>query len=607
MFTKYTLALGLFALSVLGVSAKTKHVFASSYGILPNKSQNVAPLIHKLIEQESRGLTEQDTLLVSLDYGRFYFDAKDAPTKEVYISNHDQVGQRSIGILIEGKQNIILMGNQSELIFRDRMLPIAIIGSKGISLRGLSIDFVEPQISQVEVIDNKGKEGGITFRPAEWVKWRINDQQRFEAFGSNWSNVPETGIVFNKDNYHTAYRISDLIFSTEGVRDLGGGLLNAPKWADERLKPGMIVAMRGWGRPNPAIFIDNSERTHCENVNVHYADGMGLLAQNSHNVHLSAFNVARRGHSRDNLKGSADPRYFTAQADATHFSGCSGKIIVEHSLFEHMMDDAINVHGLYLKLTKRIDDYTLEGQYMHTQAWGFEWGRVGDPVQFVYSKTFDCHPTLNSIASIEAVDKPSALGAKVFRIRFTKRVPRDIKPETQIGLENMRKVAGVVFANNVIRNNRARGTLFNTPEEVIVTGNHFDQISGAAIVASTDCNQWFESGQTQKLKITDNLFTDVLTSLYQFTEAVITLHPVIPEPQKQRVPFYGGKKGDITIERNVFRTFDTPLLFARSVKGLVWSEDNVIEPTTTYPKYHWNQEVFKLEYCKDISLPTNHQ
>ena len=42
--------------------------------------------------------------------------------------------------------------------------------------------------------------------------------------------------------------------------------------------------------------------------------------------------------------------------------------------------DAINVHGTYLKVVRRVNDSTLVGRYMHPQSYGFEWGRVGDSV-----------------------------------------------------------------------------------------------------------------------------------------------------------------------------------------------------------------------------------
>ena len=103
-----------------------------------------------------------------------------------------------------------------------------------------------------------------------------------------------------------------------------------------------------------------------QNVKVHYAEGMGLLAQLCENITLDEFSVC--------LRGDKDPRYFTTQADATHFSSCRGKIDSRNGLYEGMMDDAINVHGTYLKIKQRLDDHTVIAQYMHPQAYGV---RVG--------------------------------------------------------------------------------------------------------------------------------------------------------------------------------------------------------------------------------------
>lgn len=589
---KILFSLSLATLCSLPTLAKQRVVYLSQLGITPNTTANVAPRLNHLIDSLSQGQTAKDSLTLIMTPGQYYFDATHSPQREVYISNHDQVGLRSIGILIDKKTNLTLDAMGSNFIFRDRMLPIAIIDSKNTKLRGYSIDFTEPQISQVEIIQNLGKEG-MTFRPAPWVRWRINEQNTFEGYGSNWKNTPLWGIVFEQSSFRTKYRTSDIVINTQGSRYIGNNIVHAPKWIDNKLSSGDIIAMRSYERPNPAVFIDNSSDTHIQKVSIHYADGMGLLAQNSHNINLDDFNVSRRG--------SDDPRYFTAQADATHFSGCSGHIDVRNGLFEHMMDDAINVHGVYLKLTKRIDDYTLEGQYMHEQAWGFEWAKVGDPVQFIYSKTFENVKGYNSIAKIDAVDKATTLGAKTFRIRFKQKLASDIIPETSIALENMRKIPSVTFAYNTIRNNRARGALFNTSLPVLVEYNLFDHISGSAIVSSTDCNQWFESGQTQLMHIRSNAFVDVLTSLYQFTEAVITLHPVIPELSKQKVPFYGNGKNGIIIEDNIFQTFDTPLLYAKSVKGLLWQNNTLVE-TNSYPKFHWNKERYKLEGSSQIQI-----
>ena len=163
----------------------------------------------------------------------------------------------------------------------------------------------------------------------------------------------------------------------EGVKEVSPRVYHAPQWKDARLKPGTVVALRTYYRPAPGIFLSNDKDTRLQNVKVHYAEGMGLLAQLCENITLDEFSVC--------LRGDKDPRYFTTQADATHFSSCRGKIDSRNGLYEGMMDDAINVHGTYLKIKQRLDDHTVIARYMHPQAYGFEWGVNGDEVQFVRS------------------------------------------------------------------------------------------------------------------------------------------------------------------------------------------------------------------------------
>lgn len=577
------------------LSAKDYQIEVKDYGILPN-GENVSPRIEAMLRDLKAKVKPSDNVILLFDKGTYHFYEAGAPEREFYISNHDHAGSRRIGLLLEGFSNLMIMGRRTLFLFHDRMLPVAVVGCQNIFFDRIHIDFVDTEITQVEVVESRGKEGGMLFRPAPWVKWRIDSDGYFVSYGSNWSSRLGSGIVFDKASGRTAYRISDLSYTTQGTREVSPGVLQAPKWQDERIKPGMIVAMRSYYRPQPAVFVDQSRGVAFSRMSIYYADGMGFLCQNSEELSIDACAVMRKEYPEHQSK-----RYYTTQADATHFSGCSGMVSVGRSLFEGMMDDAINVHGVYLNMTKRIDDRTVEARYMHPQAYGFEWGVPGDTVQFVFSQTFDSHDERNVIKTITPVDKPTVSGAKVFRISFAKPLDESLTPEASIGLENMRKVAVVEFYRNWIRYNRARGALFNTPRHVEVRANIFDHISGAAIVSSTDCNMWFESGQTQDMHIHGNLFRDVLTSLYQFTEAVISLHPVIPKLKEQKMPFYGKEPCGIVIEGNRFETFDTPLLYAKSVRGLCWRH-NELRPTESYPKYHWNQEAFKLEGCRNITI-----
>lgn len=581
-----TLLLGV--LTLLSVAtASHRIVYLRQLGLHPREGSSSADW-HRILEELRSD--DSDSLTLVLEPGEYSFTRDGATKRQVYISNHDQLSEpRAFALLIEGRKHLMIEGMGARLVMRDNILPIGIIGCTGIELRNLTIDFASPTIVQASIEANHGA-NGMTIRPTEGTRGRINSQGRWEAFGSDWISELGTGIAFDPATRHTLYRVSDLDYSTEGARLIGDGSLYLPRWVDERLPQGTIVAMRSYARPNPAIFVDDSRDIRLHGVTIHYADGMGLLAQNSHNLTLRGVDVR-----------PAPGRYFSTQADATHFSGCSGHIEVTDGHFEAMMDDAINVHGVYLRLSKRLDDYTLVGRYMHDQAWGFEWGRVGDTVRFVASRTFDIISGLYTIASIDPSDNPQVQGAREFKIRFNERLPRQVHPKESIGLENMCKIPSVTFAHNRITNNRARGTLFNTSRLVRVEYNHFDNISGSGVLVSSDCNMWFESGQTNNMIIRGNVFEDLLTSLYQFTEAVISINPVIPELSRQKEPFYGQGEGQILIEDNIFRTFDTPLLYAQSVQGLVWRR-NIVVPTTTYEKYHPNQQVYKLDGCRNVSI-----
>lgn len=111
------------------------------------------------------------------------------------------------------------------------------------------------------------------------------------------------------------------------------------------------------GPSDSRYFLSHNTRTTIKNVKVHYAQGMGVLAQLCDDITMDGFGVC--------LKGENDSRYFTTQADATHFSQCKGKITSVNGLYEGMMDDAINVHGTYLKVIQQIDTHTLKARYMH--------------------------------------------------------------------------------------------------------------------------------------------------------------------------------------------------------------------------------------------------
>jgi hypothetical protein len=131
--------------------------------------------------------------------------------------------------------------------------------------------------------------------------------------------------------------------------------------------------------------------------------------------------------------------------------------------------------------------------------------------------------------------------------------------------------------------------------------NLFDHTSGTAILLCGDCNGWYESGAVRDLLIKNNTFVNALTNMFQFTNAVISIYPEIPDLENQVSYFHGGKKDAVVIEKNHFITFDKPLLYAKSVDGLIFRKNKVTR-NNDYEPFHWNQQEILLEKSINIEL-----
>ena len=582
----------LLSLSVSDVCAQERVYDISQFGLKANSKKNASPVVRKAIAKIKAECRDGEKVILRFPAGRYNFHEAGSTVREYYISNHDQDNPKKVGIALEDMKNLTIDGQGSEFVFYGRMIPVSLLRSENCVWKNFSIDFEQPHIAQVQVVEND-PEKGITFEPAPWVDYRISKDSVFEGLGEGWVMRYSWGIAFDGKTKHVVYNTSDIGCPTKGAFEVAPRRICSPKWKDARLVPGTVVAMRGWGRPTPGIFMSHDVNTSLLDVKVHYAEGMGLLAQLCEDITLDGFGVC--------LKGDNDPRYFTTQADATHFSGCKGKIVSKNGLYEGMMDDAINVHGTYLKVIKRVDDHTLIGRYMHDQSWGFEWGRPGDDVQFVRSETMELIGKQNQITAIRPYDKGEIRGAREFSITFKEAIDPAINEKSGFGIENLTWTPEVLFAGNTIRNNRARGTLFSTPKKTVVEDNLFDHTSGTAILLCGDCNGWFETGACRDVTIRRNRFINALTNMFQFTNAVISIYPEIPNLKDQQKYFHGGKDGGIVIEDNEFDTFDAPILYAKSVDGLIF-RNNVIKTNTEFKPFHWNKDRFLLERVTNVKI-----
>ncbi|MFK8274135.1 alpha-1,3-galactosidase B [Capnocytophaga cynodegmi] len=552
--------------------------------------ENYSPVIKKQIEEiKTKNNTQRN---IVLEKGIYHFYPEGSFEKELYISNHDQDNPKKVAFYLENLENVVIDAKGSQFIFHGTMIPFVLKNCQNVVLKNFSIDFKLPHLRQLTVLSVDKTNDVVTALIEPSGNYFIENDKLNITVG-DYRFVPSWLMAFNEDK-RLAYNRADVDFNTKKVSEIRSNELKIEGWSQsQHTSVGERFVLRSYHRPTPGIVIDYSKNTRVENVKVHYAYGMGLLAQLSENITLDKFAVC--------LKEN-DSRYFTTQADATHFSACKGIIRSENGLYEGMADDAINVHGTYLKIIERTNDHTIKARYMHDQAWGFLWGEVGDEVQFISSNTMDLVDNkIYKIKSIKSVDKPSEFGAKVFEIAFTENIPQEIEPSKPFGIENLTWTPEVIFNNNLIRNNRARGALFSTPKKVVCENNVFDHTHGTAILLCGDCNGWYETGACRNVIIKNNKFINALTARYQFTNAVISIYPEIPNLKDQKQYFHSG----IVIENNVFEMFDEPILYAKSVDNLVFKDNKVIKNDSFKP-FHWNTHKFLFEHVKNVTIENNH-
>ncbi|MCK4991746.1 MAG: right-handed parallel beta-helix repeat-containing protein, partial [Bacteroidales bacterium] len=190
------------------------------------------------------------------------------------------------------------------------------------------------------------------------------------------------------------------------------------------------------------------------------------------------------------------------------------------------------------------------------------------------------------------------LSPEEFEISFTEPVPGGLVVGD--ALENLSWTPDAYIHNNRFMSCRARGILVSTPGKVLIEGNHFES-SGAAILIAGDANNWYETGAVKDVTIRNNVFADpCLTSLYQFSEGVISIYPEIPDLEASEEKYHRN----IRILNNEFHLYDYPVLYAKSVDGLEF-KGNTLTRSHRFPPFHPRKYGFSLLSCRNVEISGN--
>ena len=569
----------------MNLSAGTLSV--ADLGLKPDSDQNATPIVNKALAK----LKADGGGTLTFPKGTYHFHAEGCRVSQngtdgPYVSNNQDDFPKWTAMPIKGMKNVTIDGSGSLFLIHHRMMVFHVEKSENVTLKNMAFDFVTPIHTDSTITSLSDNSFTLQFAPG--TTYQIDDKGVSKFLIDGQHQADWSSYVFEGTTGRTKYRkhnFSKKLHKSK-AKEIKPGLVEFEGKVTAPFIVGDRITLRHNNRNHVGIFIEESKNTVLNHVTIHHACGMGVVEQRSENITISHFRMAPR-------KGTG--RISTAMADATHFSGCRGLLKVTDSHFEGMMDDAINVHGTSLRITKiENEKNAIVARFMHGQSKGFTIASPGDKIRLIDNQTL-----LSVEMGLYKVKSAKAIDVNQVSITFDTPLPASLKVNHAI--ENITYTPEVIFSGNTVKNNRARGILFNTPRKCLVE-NNLVRTSGSAVLVAGDANGWYESGAVGEFGptiIRNNIFDNCLTNMFQFCNAIISIDPVI----RQTNPTQSYHR-DIRIENNHFKIFDAPLVFARSVDGLSIT-DNTFERTNTFKPWHPNKNAFLLESCQNVTIKEN--
>lgn len=570
----------LFLACLLSIHSKSESrdtIFVSEYGCTPNTYENCVVQIQKAIND----CKKYKAKVLSFQKGRYDIWPEGAIRKEYFISNTSTEQEcpskiKTIGLMFDGIKDLEIDGNGALLMYHGKMITMALDSCENIKIHSLSTDFERPTASEVEYIKKDDTGVTVSFHPDS--RYEIVDG-KINLIGEGWKSNLIHCIEWDKNTSFFTYSNGWNILSKAKATEVSPGVVHFKTSNDFSPQLGNILTMRDIIRDQVGMFIKESENVFLKNVNMHYMHGLGIVNQYSSNITMDSVMC---------MPSRTSGRILAASADMMHFSGCKGKITVQNCRFEGAHDDPINIHGTNLRVISKIDDETLLLRFMHGQSYGFTSFHEGDKIAFVLAAT------MQRINKEYTVVKAKKISEREIEIVLDKPVPEKL----EIGLdcvENITYTPEVVIRNNYFTRTSTRGLLVTTPKKVIIENNIFEKTGMSAILIESDAEGWFESGPVNDVLISNNTFIDCG---YQGGpgHAVIALNP-----SNRIVDSENPVHRNVRIVNNYFKSFDFPLLYAKSTSNIIFDK-NKVERTSTTNAVSGNKWTFYLNGCKDVFL-----
>ena len=525
-----------------------------------------------------RGVLARGERELHLPPGEHHIHGSYLQERFCHVSNNDH-GLKRILFDLEGVEDFVLDGQGARLIFHGEILPVRIGNCRRVTVRNLVIDWERPAFSQA-VVTGSGP-GWLTFT-VDQARYPLRVEQgrliAYDQFGWHtdalWNLLPfDAGrgeVCSPIENWH--------LIRWHRARDLGQGGFHLEAAFAEAYAVGTPIVLMHGNRVAPGLWIEDSSQVLVQDITIHHAMAMGLVAQVSRDVSVERLSVVPSG-----------DRLFSTWVDAVHMVDCDGATRLLDCELRGQFDDAANIHASFSRVIAQPEPHQIRIQAVHRQRFGATAARPGAGLAF-YSHADMRRILVTRVVSLRQLNQeicdlvladpvPSAVGALICS-RYD--------PTSTV------EVRGCRFGAN-----RGRGVLINLEHRIVIEGNHF-HVSGRAIESVSDANYWWEGSPVQDLTIRNNHFDDCCfgpcgTDLFY-------VGPELPDGADPRQgPFRTNEDssqktdmlpvlGTIRITDNNITHHRGRLLHAHGIQRLIFT-DNRVEYSRRYPVEAFDEAV----------------
>ncbi len=512
-------------------------IHAQDYGIKPDCLTDQCQVINQMLV-EIKAKNEPCTLL--FEKGIYYLNYHEAPQIKAYISNTTSEKEnadvkKTVALLIDGHENLIIDGNGSKFIIQGKMTEIVVQNSKHVTIRNLTIDYERPTVSEFTLINRGWNYLDIRIHSDSWYKLK---GRKIDWYGHNWQSKGNLCVQYSAIN-KSCKRIFNPLTLAYSIQKLDQGILRVKfpfLVSSKKYEINDVFQVRDSIRDQVGAWINHATDVVFEKINFNFMHGLGVVAQQSKHLKFK------------NLQFKPDPssrRTCAAFADFLHLSGCSGQVVIDGCYFAGAHDDCVNIHGTHLKVISQINSRTLKVRYMHPQTYGFTPYKMGDQIALVMSKSLQIYGKYIVKDCIQKSERE-------YTIELFEPITK-LEPNTVV--DNLSEKTEVSIVDNVFSQVPTRGVLLTNGKKAVIKGNQFVKTKMSGILIANDASSWYESGAVNDVTITENIFEDCGSPTIC----------ICPENKHNA----GSVHHNLKITNNVFKGSETKTdLYFKSVSGL---------------------------------------